>query len=85
MCSNSKNRICFIRSRATFPNKQNEKLGCLLQSGVCGYKGIIQMLFAVTNLDTDLQLYKGQRALRQTEENINESTKYQNNFILIAS
>jgi len=43
------------------------------------------MLFAVTNLDTDLQLYKGQRALRQTEENINESTKYQNNFILIAS
>jgi hypothetical protein len=71
--------------RTTFPNKQNEKRDCLPQSGVCGHKGIIQMLFAVTNLDTGLQLYKSQRALCQTEGNTNESTKYHKNFILIAS
>jgi hypothetical protein len=50
-----------------------------------GHKGIIQMLFAVTNLDTGLQLYKVQRALRQTEGNTNESIKYHKKFILIAS
>jgi hypothetical protein len=71
--------------RATFPNKQNEKLDCLPQSGVCGHKGIIQILFAVTNLDTGLHLYKGQRALRQTEGNTNESTIYHKNFLLITS
>jgi hypothetical protein len=45
-----------------------------------GHKGIIQMLFVVTNLDTGLQLYKGQRALRQTEGNTDESLKYHNFF-----
>jgi len=49
-----------------------------------GHKGIIQMLFVVTNLDTGLQLYKGQRALRQTEGNTNGSIKYHKNFLSIA-